>query len=239
MVGTTRKTVLNLHTCFAKIFTQPAGNLCGEQLLNSNPPARKAATRRRAARSHISLATFAVGWVLTPGGSPCQLPHSLNRITLVGSVTFLLAAWPAHSQMAAPKPAAPALRTAGSTPRQQPCWQEGGISKGVIEQRRSIEQNTRAWVESVCADSSLTPQQKRQKIKELRQQARQQIDAIITPQQQEELKACIAQRATNRPAPPPRHGTGGLGPCGEMSASPTPAPSEGDHASGTPAPPQP
>jgi hypothetical protein len=88
-----------------------------------------------------------------------------------------------------------------------------GISKGVIEQRRCVEQNARAQVESVCADSSLTQQQKHQKIKELRQQARQQIDAIITPQQQEELKACNAQRATNRPAPLPRPVTGGLGPC--------------------------
>ena len=160
---------------------------------------------------------------------------SLSRLTLVGVVTFLLAAWPAHSQTAAPKPPAPPLRTAGSTPRQQPCWQQVGISKSLIEQRRSIEQSTRAQVESVCADSSLTPQQKHQRIKELRQQARQQIDAIITPQQQEELKACNAQRATNRPSPPPHHGTGGLGPCGEMSANPTPALTEGNHASGAPA----
>jgi Spy/CpxP family protein refolding chaperone len=185
------------------------------------------------------LATFAVGLgfdspeVLVPTSS------SLNRLTLVGVVTFLLAASPAHSQMAAPKPAAPPLRTTGSTPHQQPCWQQAGISKGVIEQRRSIEQNTRAQVESVCADSSLTPQQKHQKIKELREGARQQIDAIITPQQQEELKACNAQRATSLPAPLPHHGTGGRGPCGEMAANPTPAPTEGDHASGTPAPPQP
>jgi hypothetical protein len=183
------------------------------------------------------LATFAVGLGFELPEVPVPTSSSLNRLTLVGVVTFLVAAWPAHSQ--APKPAAPPLRTAGSTPHQQPCWQQAGISKGVIEQRRSIEQNTRTQVESVCADSSLTPQQKHQKIKELRQQARQQIDAIITPQQQEELKACNAQRATNRPASPPHHGAGGRGPCGEISANPTPAPSEGDHDSGTPAPPQP
>jgi len=138
-------------------------------------------------------------------------PSLFSHRTLL-AVTFLLAAWPTHSQTATPKPVAPPLRSGpGSTSHQPPCWQQVGISKEVIEQRRSVEQSTRTQVESVCADSSLTPQQKHQKIKELRQQARQQIDAIITPQQQEELKACNAQRATNRPAPP-RPGTGGLAP---------------------------
>jgi hypothetical protein len=166
-------------------------------------------------------------------------PSSLSHRTLL-AVTFLLAAWPAHSQTATPKPVAPPLRSGPSaTSHQPPCWQQVGISKGVIEQRRSVEQNTRAQVESVCADSALTPQQKHQKIKELRQQARQQIDAIITPQQQEELKACNAQRAANRPAPLPRPVTGGLGPCGEMAANPAPTPAEGDHPSNTPAPQQP
>jgi hypothetical protein len=34
------------------------------------------------------------------------------------------------------------------------------------------------------------PQQKREKIRQLHQQARQQIESLITPQQQEALKAC-------------------------------------------------
>ncbi|HWX91356.1 MAG TPA: hypothetical protein VNY29_01895 [Terriglobales bacterium] len=165
-------------------------------------------------------------------------PFSLSHGILL-AVSFL-AAWPGYSQTATPKPVAP-LRSGGlgSASHQPPCWQQVGISKGVIEQRRSLEQNTRTQVESVCADSSLTPQQKHQKIKELRQQARQQIDAIITAQQQEELKACNAQRATNRSAPLPRPVTGGLGPCGEMAANPAQTPAEGDHHSNTAAPQQP
>lgn len=165
-------------------------------------------------------------------------PSLLSHRTLL-AVTFLLVAWPAHSQTATPKPVAPLRSGTGSPSHQPPCWQQVGISKGVIEQRRSVEQNTRAQLESVCSDSSLTPQQKHQKIKELRLQARQQIDAIITPQQQEELKACNAQRATNRAAPLPRPVTGGLGPCGEMAANPAPTPAEGDHPSNTAAPQQP
>jgi hypothetical protein len=101
-------------------------------------------------------------------------------------------------------------------PRQEPCWQEAGISKSAMEQRRQIEQNTRAEVQSVCNDSSLTPQQKREKIRQLHQQARQQNEGLITPQQQEALKACQQQRAA---AHPPRNGRGehpggNRGPCG-------------------------
>src|ERR1700747_3844372 len=48
--------------------------------------------------------------------------------------------------------------------RQEPCWQVAGISKSAMEQRRSIQQKTRSEVEAVCAESSLTPQQRQQKI---------------------------------------------------------------------------
>ena len=106
-------------------------------------------------------------------------------------------------------------------PQQPPCWQVAGISKSAIEQRRAIEQNTKSQVASVCADSSLTVQQKRAKIKEIRQQAHQEIDGVITPEQQQQLKACNAERAAVHPAPAaPPHPAGGSGPCGEMAANP-------------------
>jgi hypothetical protein len=84
-------------------------------------------------------------------------------------------------------------------PRQEPCWQEAGISKSAMEQRKQIEQNTRAEIQSVCNDSALTPQQQREKIRQLHQQTRQQIEGVITPQQQEALKACQQQRAAAHP----------------------------------------
>jgi len=154
-------------------------------------------------------------------------PTSIARSSLMVAISFLLASLPAQPQTPAPKPAAPPVRTrSNSTLHQPPCWQQVGIPKGAIEQRRSIEQSAHAQVESVCADSSLTPQQRHQKIKEIRQQAHQQIDAIITAQQQEELKTCNTQRAANHPAPLPHPITGGLGPCGEMAVNPAPTASE-------------
>jgi len=106
-------------------------------------------------------------------------------------------------------------------PHQPPCWEEAGISKSVIDERRRIEQRTHAEVRSVCSDSSLTTQQKKEKIQEIRKQAHQQTEGLITPQQQEALKAC--QQARNGGG---HHGGGGGGvhvggghgggPCGDM-----------------------
>src|ERR1700756_1987437 len=47
---------------------------------------------------------------------------------------------------------------------EEPCWQKAGISKDVIDQRQAVEQDTRSQVHAVCADSSLSDPQKKQKI---------------------------------------------------------------------------
>lgn len=107
-------------------------------------------------------------------------------------------------------------RTRGA--RQEPCWKQAGVPHSTIERRKQIEENTRSQVQSVCNDSSLTPQQKREKIHQLREQAHQEIASLMTPQQAEAWKACREQRAAARGE---RSGGGrgvhhgGGGPCGE------------------------
>jgi hypothetical protein len=98
---------------------------------------------------------------------------------------------------------------------QEPCWQVAGISKSAMEQHRSIMQGVHSQVESVCADSSLTAQQKNAKIREIHQQAKQQVDAIISPQQMQSLKSCKSSRGTEHAS------TGGHmgGPCGQLPGS--------------------
>ncbi len=122
------------------------------------------------------------------------------------------------------KSTAPVARMQAS--HEKPCWEVAGISKSAIAERSRIEQETRSQVQSVCNDSSLNEQQKREKIREIRQQSHQQIDALISPQQQEALKACQKERAAARGGSA-GHGAGGIhrggGPCGEMTA---PKPSE-------------
>jgi TolA-binding protein len=111
---------------------------------------------------------------------------------------------------------------------EKPCWEVAGISKSAIAERRRIEQETRSQVQSVCNDASLNEQQKREKIREVRQQSHQQIEALINPQQQEALTACQKERAAARGGSA-GHSSGGIhhggGPCGEIGSGPKP-PSE-------------
>lgn len=109
-----------------------------------------------------------------------------------------------------------------ATPKQEPCWQVAGISKSAIEQRKSIMQNAHSQVEAVCADTSLTAQQRNEKIRQIHQQAKQQVDALITPSQMESLRSCQSSRAGAHPSGGghPSGGAGG-GPCGELPGTGT------------------
>jgi hypothetical protein len=101
--------------------------------------------------------------------------------------------------------------------KQEPCWQQVGISKDVIDQRDAIQQDTHSQVQSVCADTSLTPQQKNQKIREIHQEAKQKTSGLISEEQQQQLEACRKERAGNNPvATGVKHP--GAGPCGEMQS---------------------
>jgi len=102
--------------------------------------------------------------------------------------------------------------------RQRPCWQQVGIPQAAIERRKQIEENTRSQVQAVCHDSSLSPQQKREKIRQLREQARNEAEALLTPQQQEALRACREQHVAGRGRRGGIH-RGGAGPCGEMPSN--------------------
>ena len=101
-------------------------------------------------------------------------------------------------------------------PRREPCWQVAGISKTTMEQRHSLARQARQEIESVCANSSLSLQQKRERIREIRQQEKQQADALVTPQQQEALRACQQSRGGGHGGGGHAGGGHGVGPCGEM-----------------------
>jgi hypothetical protein len=109
--------------------------------------------------------------------------------------------------------------TAKGAARQTPCWQQAGISKQVMEQRKDLEQQAKSQIAAVCADTSLTAQQRREKIKAIRQQTMQQVQALITTQQQEALKSCQVARkeAQTENGGGPNPGAG-KGPCGDTPA---------------------
>jgi TolA-binding protein len=112
-------------------------------------------------------------------------------------------------------------------PRVEPCWQVAGVAKSAIQQRRLIDQQTRQEVEAVCANSSLSIQQRRQQIRQIHERQRQEIDGLISPAQQEAMRSCQQQRHAG-------HGGGGHlggghgGPCGDMSVGHKQQPMEED-----------
>jgi hypothetical protein len=93
-----------------------------------------------------------------------------------------------------------------------------------MEQRHAIQQRTRSEVEAVCAEPSLTQQQRQQKIREIHEQAKQELDALVSPQQMEALKSCQQSRNHGGSHPPGHSASAGHGPCGEMPSTPAPNP---------------
>jgi hypothetical protein len=95
-----------------------------------------------------------------------------------------------------------------------------------MQQRRQIERTTHAQVQSVCADSSLSPQQKHEKIRQLHEQTRQQVEGLISPAQQQALRACQQERSAAHGGHigGGHHGGGGSGPCGELASGKGSAP---------------
>ena len=111
----------------------------------------------------------------------------------------------------------PTNRGTSPTNRREPCWQVAGVSKAAMEQRRVIGQQTRQEVEGVCANASLSAAQKQERIRMIHQQERQQMDALISPQQREAMRACQQQRGGGVHLGGGHVGGGhGTGPCGSL-----------------------
>jgi len=155
---------------------------------------------------------------LKPHGRAVALLVLLSAFSLLGQINTTTRSSTSPRGITIQTPKTRRARNA----REQPCWQQVGIPRSAIERRRQIEQNTRSQVHAVCNDSSLSPQEKREKIRQLREQAHQEVEAVISPQQQQELKACQEERAAARGEGGRGHSGGGMhrgggsGPCGEM-----------------------
>jgi hypothetical protein len=123
-------------------------------------------------------------------------------------------------------PGRPVTTAHPQQPHQPPCWEVAGISKSAMEQRQAIQRRTRSEVEAVCADPSLSQHQRQQKIREIHEQAKQELDALVPPQQMEALKSCQQARNHGGSHPGPGHpsANAGHGPCGEMTPTPAPNP---------------
>lgn len=128
------------------------------------------------------------------------------------------------AQVTPPRIQGPVTRQPGTAGaqhvRQQPCWEVAGISKSAMEQRRGIQQRTRSEIEAVCADAALSPQQRQQRIRQIHEQSKHELDALVSPQQMQSLKSCQMSRGHGGGHPGMGHPGvgGGHGPCGELPA---------------------
>lgn len=114
-----------------------------------------------------------------------------------------------------PSPTSPPPQTRPRQGHQPSCMQQAGIEESVIEQIQSIARDARSQVDSICSNSSLTPRQKRQQVRDIRQQAMQKRASLITADQQQALTACQQARSANHPNNGRQHeGLGGG--CGEL-----------------------
>jgi hypothetical protein len=95
------------------------------------------------------------------------------------------------------RPGAPPTRRM-PTPEKTPCWQKAGVSQEVMSRVTGIRDNTRTQVSTVCADASLSREQKLDQIAQVRKAAHDQVDALIPKGQQEVIRSCQAAR-TRRP----------------------------------------
>jgi len=137
----------------------------------------------------------------------------LQVATIIVLLPLSLAAQQSSSQGTGASPAKP-----GSL-HQAPCWKQTGIPQNVMEQHRTIEQNVHSQVQAVCSDASLSDQQKRDKIRDIRKAGHEQMAALLTADQRSKLESCRASRGRG-------HGGAhrGGGPCAEFA---TGKPAEG------------
>ncbi len=75
------------------------------------------------------------------------------------------------------------------------CWKSLNLTDSQMAQIKAFRADTRTQVQAIRANTTLTQQQKAAKIEEIRKANHQTVLSVLTPEQQEKLKAC---RKTSR-----------------------------------------
>jgi hypothetical protein len=121
--------------------------------------------------------------------------------------------------------------------RQVPCWQQAGIPKGALERHAAIDREARSQMANVCSNPSLTPQQKHQQIHEIRQQAKQRMEALATPEQRQAFFSCRQERGLRGPVEGELRAPAGCGELPNGGAHPNNPPNETQPENGSGNPP--
>jgi Spy/CpxP family protein refolding chaperone len=100
-------------------------------------------------------------------------------------------------QSAAPEGAPPGPQ-AGRRGGEPPCFRQAGVSEDTWQKIRDIHKTNHQQVVSICENSSLSAQQKRDQVRQAFQQTEQQVHGLLTPQQQDAVKQCRQERRGER-----------------------------------------
>jgi Spy/CpxP family protein refolding chaperone len=103
------------------------------------------------------------------------------------------------------------------------CFEKAGVPRSTMAKRRSIMKDARSQMEWACNDTSLSNQQRMQKIRGIIQNSRKQLADLLTSQQRQQLRQCMRQYRGHGPAMGKRRGGPRGNPCGRFSPSAPPS----------------
>ena len=120
----------------------------------------------------------------------CKRSLFVALIVILLSPALLLGQDQQSAPAAQPAPA-PQARRRGMEP---PCFKQAGVSDETWQKIMGIHKATHEQVVGICENSSLSASQKRDQIRQARRQTQKQVHDLLTPQQQDAVKACRQQR---------------------------------------------
>ena len=139
------------------------------------------------------------------------------------ALPLLVIVIPAFAQSTGTPPASPVTRAQPAprvhrrlARRQTPCWRTAGIAPELINREWEIHDDAHGKINEVCSDATLTAEQKLAKIREIDQEAEQEIAKLIPTKQLEMYRTCQAQEASAKPVSASEKR---LGPCGGVIPS--------------------
>lgn len=126
---------------------------------------------------------------------------SFPLLLLMALSYIALAQNSAPSSQSAPPPESSEQQNPPVQGRQEPCWRQAGLSQAVLQQHRQLQQNMRREVMATCSDPGLSQEQRVLKIREIQAATRDQMSKLMTPEQEQTLNTCRAQRGGGRRGP--------------------------------------
>jgi Spy/CpxP family protein refolding chaperone len=168
---------------------------------------------------------MALAWIQHPKRSPLnrskkEFMKSMLRIAVIAAglaVAALPAARAADETQPTPPPAGGGQRGERRERRQEMMGKEMaeklGLSQDQQDKIKVVREKTQADVKAVRDDTSLTEDQKREKIRELRMNSMKDVHAVLTPDQQAKMEQMRKERQERgpggEPPPPPPPGENG------------------------------